>query len=258
MTRNKAYLITQTVLCILLAALLSAGAVGIYREGAKRKAEGHAMEWIYTREKAADTFGRIEPLFFAAIGLMAAGLILNVRDEKEDQPVRDTELARNLITARVSVPDEAMKKERDLQKKLRAGGAAAAAVCAVPVLAYMLTPSHFAYDDLERMAGSLVMHILPWTLLGLAALAVSTVLQEKSMLRETEAAKKRIAEEKAAGIRPEEAPAGEEKTGTGLSRLRAVLFAAAVCFIIAGIFNGSMRDVLYKAVKICTECVGLG
>nr|WP_251616997.1 CD1871A family CXXC motif-containing protein [Pumilibacter muris] len=32
----------------------------------------------------------------------------------------------------------------------------------------------------------------------------------------------------------------------------------AVSFIIAGIFNGGARDVLIKAVNICTECIGLG
>ena len=40
--------------------------------------------------------------------------------------------------------------------------------------------------------------------------------------------------------------------------IRRVLFAAAICFVVMGIFNGSMRDVLVKAIKICTECVGLG
>ncbi|MBQ8079164.1 MAG: thioredoxin [Oscillospiraceae bacterium] len=34
--------------------------------------------------------------------------------------------------------------------------------------------------------------------------------------------------------------------------------AAAILFIVIGIFNGSMKDVLVKAIKICTECVGLG
>ena len=40
--------------------------------------------------------------------------------------------------------------------------------------------------------------------------------------------------------------------------LRAALLAAAVLLMIAGAFNGSARDVFGKAVKICTECVGLG
>ena len=47
----------------------------------------------------------------------------------------------------------------------------------------------------------------------------------------------------------------------GAKRLRNVkiaLLIVAVIFVIAGIFNGSMEDMLIKAVNICTECVGLG
>jgi hypothetical protein len=40
--------------------------------------------------------------------------------------------------------------------------------------------------------------------------------------------------------------------------VRVIIFAVAVTFIILGIFNGGMADVLGKAVRICTECIGLG
>ena len=40
--------------------------------------------------------------------------------------------------------------------------------------------------------------------------------------------------------------------------LRAVLLAAAVCLIAAGVSNGGAQDVFVKAVRICTECIGLG
>ena len=39
---------------------------------------------------------------------------------------------------------------------------------------------------------------------------------------------------------------------------RIVIATVAVIFIILGIFNGGMADVLAKAIKICTECIGLG
>ena len=39
---------------------------------------------------------------------------------------------------------------------------------------------------------------------------------------------------------------------------RYVILGVAVVFIILGVFNGGMVDVLQKAVKICTECIGLG
>lgn len=41
-------------------------------------------------------------------------------------------------------------------------------------------------------------------------------------------------------------------------KMQILILISALGFIIAGIFNGSASDVLYKAVNICTECVGLG
>jgi len=40
--------------------------------------------------------------------------------------------------------------------------------------------------------------------------------------------------------------------------VRIVILSAAGLFIILGLFNGSAKDVLIKAINICTECIGLG
>ncbi len=40
--------------------------------------------------------------------------------------------------------------------------------------------------------------------------------------------------------------------------VRTAVLIAAVGMIAAGVLNGSMRDVLVKAVNLCMECVGLG
>ncbi|MBQ8082459.1 MAG: thioredoxin [Clostridia bacterium] len=44
----------------------------------------------------------------------------------------------------------------------------------------------------------------------------------------------------------------------GNAALRRALLIAALILTVAGALNGSLRDVLYKAVNVCTECVGLG
>ncbi len=40
--------------------------------------------------------------------------------------------------------------------------------------------------------------------------------------------------------------------------IRRVLLVAAVIFVVLGVQNGSMKDVIVKAIRICTECVGIG
>jgi hypothetical protein len=44
----------------------------------------------------------------------------------------------------------------------------------------------------------------------------------------------------------------------GKKALWAALLAAAVLLIVLGVLNGGARDVLAKAAKICSECIGLG
>ncbi len=39
--------------------------------------------------------------------------------------------------------------------------------------------------------------------------------------------------------------------------VRAVVFVTSITFIVIGIFNGGYKNVLVKAINICTECIGL-
>ena len=59
----------------------------------------------------------------------------------------------------------------------------------------------------------------------------------------------------------EKKPKGKQEKGLpayAIFVLRIVLLFAAASLIIAGILNGSANDVLQKAIRICTECIGLG
>ena len=55
--------------------------------------------------------------------------------------------------------------------------------------------------------------------------------------------------------------AGVMKAGTETKHrriIRIILIAAAAVLIIAGVLNGSAKDVLIKAIYICRECIGIG
>ncbi len=45
---------------------------------------------------------------------------------------------------------------------------------------------------------------------------------------------------------------------TGVVLVRVALAAAGIALIVFGVFNGGMKDVLMKAINICTQCIGLG
>ena len=123
------------------------------------------------------------------------------------------------------------------------------------VLIYMADGSHFPNGDLEQVMGALAVHVFPWIILGLAVLIVTAELQGKSIQREYDAIMARIKEEKDAGIKAEPQAA---KPAPNVNVLRWIILAVAVVFIVIGIRNGSMMAVVNKAIRICTECVGLG
>ena len=46
--------------------------------------------------------------------------------------------------------------------------------------------------------------------------------------------------------------------GKTVNIARVAILCLGVLFIILGVMNGGARDVLVKAINICTECIGLG
>ena len=291
MTKNKIFLWIQTALCALIAVLLAVAAVRIFLDGSAYQAAGHPSEWIYTREKVTAALMPILPLFLLSFAMTVYSLVKDIKDEEADKPVQDVERARDLVCARVAQPSEEMAKERALQKKLQLGGWIGFAVCMIPILLYITNGAHFALTDaegLDHSIVSMVAFVVPWTVIGLACLVV-TVLQGKSMQREADAATA-LMKEAAAAKAAEAAKAGAESAKTAEAPsadaesakapsaskaaaplyntspetarrrilIRRVLLVAAVIFVVLGVQNGSMKDVLVKAIRICTECVGLG
>ena len=254
MRRSRAYLILQSAVCVILTGLMAASVLSIYREGAARKALD-PLESVYTPEIVAERFAPVAPLFFASLGLLVAGLLLGVKDENAERPVTDAFVVRDLTVARIRRPSEAMLKEQARQRRLSRIGWGVFAVCMIPIALFLADPTHFPSGDPEAMFHELLRVFLPWTAAGLGALAVTAALRERSAVCETEAAKARAREELSEGAVPESATPPRRK---GINAIRMAIIAAAVALIVAGIFNGSARDVLYKAITICTECVGLG
>ena len=256
MNKRRMFLAVQGLLCLLLAVLLSAAAIRICQEGISRRRAGEALNWIYSREIAAERLAPLLPLLLLSLGMSAAGLALGVRDVQADRPVRDARLARDLAVSRVAVPSAAMLREQRLQRRLRLGGWAVFALCMLPVLLYLLRPAHFPEAPLEEMFSGLLLHTVPWTALGLGAHCTALLLEANSMQREEKAAREQLALQRKSGQNGGSAVCSARRDRTVL--VRVLLLALALAMIAAGVLNGGMRDVLVKAINLCTECVGLG
>ena len=253
MDRRKGYLIAQTVLCCLLVFFLAYAAIRLYREGIARKAD-QPLAAIYTAENVTDILIKLSPLFFALVGMTAAGLRLGIRDEREKRPVKNPALERDLLVSALPSPGKTIQKERRVQRCVRWSGRAAFGLCMAPELIYCTKKDHFPGGDLENMIISLTMAVFPWIAAGFFFLILAGLLEEKSILREADAARKQLREDRSR----KKLNVQMQVSSRHATSLRAVLLAAAVVFLVLGVLNGSLRDVLLKAINICTECVGLG
>ena len=260
MSRNKVYLIIQTVLCVAVAALLCLSVIRLYREGLAVRESTDALAWIYTRERVAEQFARIALPFFGSIGFMIAGLVLGIKDPALKAPAGDIQSTRDLLAIQYPGTTGAIQKERTRQRWLLAGGWTGFGLCMIPVLIYVVDPAHFPADDLESMFSSLLPGILPWIALGLGCLMLFSFLRSRSMTREVG-----LLKDLAAGSSTGEAQADKtmDVSPDGSRKrlvmwVRIIVLAAAAAMIIAGALNGSLRDVLIKAINLCTECIGLG
>ena len=237
---------------LLLAALLIAQCADIYIVGtsAENLSEaGLRINDIYSRELVQARLSRIAWAFYLWLAALAAEVLCRAvyPRETEKSPLSPESRLKLMKTRRAPTP--AMLAEQSRRKKLTAVCAVVCALCAGMAVAYFFDPAHFASRDLESVMGAMLLNIAPWLAAALAALLALAQLRRGSVLREIEAAKS--APERA--FEPEKTP---RKTFLTVSRV--ALAAAALALIVAGIANGGMRDVLVKAVNICTECIGLG
>lgn len=235
---------------LLLAAQLMVQCASIYFAGTSAEnltPGGVLISSIYSRESIAAHFSRMAWSVWLWLALLAAVLVMG---RTKDAPVLRAPTAYRLamLERRVEATQE-MRGEQKKRRQVILICAASCAVCAAAMALYMMDLGNFASRDLEETVGRMVIHTAPWTVAALAVIATAEILCGKSMEREIALAQK-----------AEKRPPAPKKTENerAMRILRAVLYAAALVMLAAGVMNGGMRDVLVKAVNICTECIGLG
>ncbi len=243
---------TVAVMTLLLAALLCWQCIDIYAVGNAPEnltADGVHAEQVY---RADDVGARLMTLAIPAAAyvvlIVLAAFVQRCAPKKPEASAMTADNRLRLMKRRVAELPEAARYEETLRRNIWLATAAVLLLSAVMAGLFLLNGDNFVSWDLEVVMGEMLVHVAPWAAVALLAVYIALRACDKSCLREAEALR---------GL-PAANPAPLQEKPFPASVLRADLYAAAIVFIVLGAMNGGLRDVLVKAINICTECIGLG
>ena len=147
-----------------------------------------------------------------------------------------------------------IRREEKLRTTLRIVTAIACVAVAAPAAVYALDLDHFS-ADYNASVISACLWLIPATLICMGICIALVYLEEGSLDRQIGHVKSALAEVGASTPHDEPAKPSRSKLIWGI---RVAVAVVAVAFIVLGVCNGGMTDVLSKAINICTECIGLG
>ena len=246
---------TVAVATVIVVLLLGWQCVGLYRAGnSPENLDGNGVHLtpVFSVEKVAARLEPLRPVLAAYVLLVAAALVLQAGEKPARETGRMTPENRlRLVRARTGALPEAAAAEERFRRRLRVGTGAVVVACAAVSLGYLLDGNHFVSWELEAVMAQLLVHVAPPVVLAFAALIAASLACGRSVERE-------LAALRGAPGTSVQATSPKKAVPWVRSGLRLVLYAVAVAFIVLGVMNGGLRDVLVKAINICTECIGLG
>ncbi len=255
---RRALEILLTVLILAVGVSFAVSCVAIYRSG----------DSPFTRESVSLAFSRMAwPVWLCVAVAVAAGVLswLLPRGEEKTRPVRDraTMLARLIAPYDMTAsPDTEKLLAGEAKWRSRLGGLALAVSGTLGIFAVIFCALPSSFDGADKTADirAAAVAVLLCTAVSMAAAVAAGILRARSYDRAIDAVKAAVAAKtltrRAETV--EQKNASHDKEKIILWSVRGVMLVAAVVCLVLGICNGGMADVLGKAIRICTECIGLG
>lgn len=261
-TRKTIYLIygvALTLLILVVGVMLVASCIRIYESG----------DAPFTRASIAAALKPLGIPAFLLLDLLLAGVLLSIvlpLDAERVRPIRENAA----VLARLQKRTGEISDRREHKKRtvIRISAAALTLLLYVYPTVYLLTPSHFTLEGLTEDVRRAALTVLIATALALVVVTVASLLVSASLKREIEETKALLAMQEQSPVARvgDEAPHRTGKLRAFLTAhekkiclcVRVAVLTVAVLFIVLGVLNGGAKDVLAKAARICTECIGLG
>ena len=245
---------------IITAIVLAVACVHLYKTGTDQP---------YTRERAIAYLTALLPVtLICLVSVIALGILSLIyptecRTASHLSPKRALAITYTRLgtTARSDELLATEGKEKKVRFTWLVSCIATAAVLFGAVLIFAFTDtSKYTVEACTEQAAILAIVALAAFLLTGALMFVALNAIDRSFNRELEAARAFLAAVRKEGKLAERDGSAELSKNSGhlMYIVRGAVLICAVVLIILGISNGSMNDVLGKAVQICTECIGLG
>lgn len=275
---HKVYSIAITLSLVGIAILFIINGIGLFSKNGEIMTSPSPLSGEEIRELIGQKLLQMIVPIIIVVLLIILGVAIDIfiPTEKEDIKVtRDSYRALNIMLRKHKsslykreVADK-VHRERKLRLYFTISGIALFLVSLIYPLVYAfsensVTASGNANEEVLTIMLLILIFLIPTVVYAFAI----GILFDKSRLREYELIK--------CGVKQEDAEEGyvslTDYTVSGaisnfisrdLSKILKLVFIGLICvlvvlFIILGIINGGMADVLNKAVNICRECIGLG
>ena len=240
------------LMTLVLAALLCWQCIDIYADGNAADnldENGVHLTPVYAMEDVSARLLTLAVPAGAYVLLIAAtAVVQSLVPAPAEKTALTPENRLRLRKRRVAELPEAARHEEALRRNIRLATAAVLLLCALMAGLFLFNGANFISWDLETVMGEMLLHVAPWAAVALLAAYIALRACDASFEREC-AALQGLSAGKPAPMQEKPFPADV---------LRADLYAAAIVFIVLGVMNGGLYDVLVKAINICTECIGLG
>ena len=248
MTKKKIhtlYAIALSVALVTAGLCFIAACLGIYNSGDRP----------FTPAAVAAAFGAIAWPVYICLALVAGGFLLDgfwAGENKKLAPQKQYAAILEKLHAKADVrtaPVVAQQKKRQLHKIITL---VLLVVGGVIFLLFGADPAKFTLEDATGSMIGAMYYLIGCMAVPFGYAIFTAYYCRKSMILEIDLVKQAIAE---GDVAPAEVKA---KKPCRLGAVRWVLLALAVIILVYGFVSGGTKDVLTKAVNICTECVGLG
>lgn len=150
----------------------------------------------------------------------------------------------------------AVEKERRARRLASILSVSASALFIIGAILYFVFCTSFTVENLNGDVLGALAGVLPLCVAAVALHVPKAYFIEKSSERELAMLKEEVKRGVALSKMQTLSESKRERNYVLIARI--AIACVGIIFVILGILNGGMADVLQKAVKICTECIGLG